>query len=336
MTEKTVDVYLLAQARAGIERATLVRNLAALFKKDIPAIEKILARPRTLIKAGVDTAMAEKYCRAIRQAGCECELVEQDIPVPSAEAPASVMTPQPATLAGSDVETATAAVPDRVNPAPVRPPLIEKLVSPRLLLPVVILAAISITVLVYFTGKPTTPPAASAVTSPANTAQTATNSAQSMSSQPKPPELLRTYSDDKRMSLTTPTDWKGERRLNPEAAIGVANIRDNLYAVVLRENKLPFGSDFNLLRYSELITQGLKKSTQEFYVQQAPRQLSINGLAAQQAALAAKVDGINIIYVITTLETAEHFYVIYAWTLASRFPAQQALLKQVSESFTLH
>lgn len=354
MTEQTVDVYLLAQARAGIERATLVRNLAGLFKKDAPAIEKILARPRTLVKAGVDTATAEKYCRAIRQAGCECELVTHEpVKQSAATTPASAPTPappstraveasHPSAQAGVDAaeeknDTGMASTSARREST--RPEL-HRATRSRFVLPLailmVILIAVTLTVLIYRNTEPSVKSSAgSAVSSAAKSAPGDAGKTQPEVA-PKPLELLRTYSDDKSISLTTPTDWKGERRLNPAAAIGVANIRDNLYAVVLRENKLPFGSDFNLLRYSELITQGLKKSTQDFYVQQASRQLSINGIAAQQAALAAKVDGINIIYVITTLETNEHFYVIYAWTLASRFPEQQALLKQVSESFTLH
>ncbi len=356
MTKKSVDVYLLAQARAGIERETLVRNLAALFKKDVPAIEKILAKPRTLIKTGVDAATAEKYCRAIRQAGCDCELLEREVispplstaPTPAPQSPMATENSHASAPAGvestqgkDDAEnTSLPAQRDVTTPEPEPESGAQTAVRPGFALPVailvVILIAVTLTVLTYRNKDSLTKSSAgSAVSAAGKNAQPDTGETQPKAV-PNPPELLRSYSDDKRISLTTPTDWKGERRLNPEAAIGVANLRENLYAVVLRENKADFGGRFDLFRYSELIAQGLEKSTQEFQVQQAPRQLVINGLAARQASLAAKVDGINIIYLITTLETAEHFYVIYAWTLATRFESHQALLKQVSESFRVH
>lgn len=354
MTEKTVDVYLLAQPRAGVEPEVVVRNLAGLFKKDVPTIEKLLAKPRTLVKAGVDVATAEKYRRAIQQAGCDCELVERAAAVPVV---AQSSSPAPSlAAAGAGVEVSPerpengketgaengeengvrSASADADAPAlPLWRLVIEQGRSLRLLLPLVILVVITLAVFAFRGGNPVKQSAtgASPVT---KTEQSDTKVGAQPESASKPAESLRTFSDDKRISLTTPSDWKGERRLNPEAAIGVANSRENLYAVVLRENKPAFGSDFSLQRYSELIAQGLQKSTQDFYLQEAPRKLDINGVEALQTALAAKVDGINIIYVITTLETPEHFYVIYAWTLASRFETHHQLLKQVSETFTLH
>ncbi|UUA72528.1 hypothetical protein [Cellvibrio sp. QJXJ] len=336
MTEKRLDVYLLAEPRAGFDKATLVRNLAALFKKDAPTIEKMLRKTRTLVKAGVDATTAAKYQTAIQNAGGYCEIIDHGA-TPAPLAP-PVAAPQVISVE-PQVATELPSVPEpaatKVLAADGSGAWLTRIVVGVALLGLVgLIAAVALPAYQNYAARAKNQPP---VTSAENTQHTKASSGDKQQ-EPATGLLtnLRTYSDDKTISLTTPSSWKGERRLNPEAAIGVANLRENVYAVVLRENKTDFGGTFDLQRYSELIAQGLEKSTQEFYVQEAPRKLNIGGMAAQQAALAAKVDGIKIIYVITTLETAEHFYVIYAWTLASQFAVQHVLLKQVSESFTVH
>ncbi len=75
MSEQRMDVYLLAAPQPGIERSALVSNLAAAFKKDVPSIEKMLRRSRTLVKADVGPELAAKYKALIEKAGGQCELV---------------------------------------------------------------------------------------------------------------------------------------------------------------------------------------------------------------------------------------------------------------------
>lgn len=65
MSDVRLDVYLLGETQPGVDRPTLVRNLAATFKKDVPVIEKMLRKPRSLLKASVDVVTAEKYKTAI-------------------------------------------------------------------------------------------------------------------------------------------------------------------------------------------------------------------------------------------------------------------------------
>ncbi|WP_052417434.1 NINE protein [Cellvibrio mixtus] len=76
MSDIKWDVYILGESQLGVERSTLVSNLAATFKKDIPVIEKMLRKSRSLLKANVDLATAKKYKMAIDKAGGLCELIE--------------------------------------------------------------------------------------------------------------------------------------------------------------------------------------------------------------------------------------------------------------------
>lgn len=74
MSDSTWDIYLLGEPQPGIDRPTLVRNLAALFKKDVPVIEKMLRKSHSLVKANVDIITAKKYQTAIQKAGGQSEL----------------------------------------------------------------------------------------------------------------------------------------------------------------------------------------------------------------------------------------------------------------------
>jgi hypothetical protein len=75
MSNQRLDVFLLATPQPGVERANLVTNLAVALQKDVPSIEKMLRRSRTLVKADVGPELAAKYKALIEKAGGQCELV---------------------------------------------------------------------------------------------------------------------------------------------------------------------------------------------------------------------------------------------------------------------
>lgn len=98
MSEQRMDVYLLAAPQPGIERSALVSNLADAFKKDVPSIEKMLRRTRTLVKADVGQELAVKYKALIEKAGGQCELVnhgEAPAPAPNEPQKAKSLTLEP-------------------------------------------------------------------------------------------------------------------------------------------------------------------------------------------------------------------------------------------------
>ncbi|HSX84462.1 MAG TPA: hypothetical protein VLE50_03605, partial [Cellvibrio sp.] len=115
MSDVRLDIYLLGEAQPGVERSTLVRNLAATFKKDVPVIEKMLRKPRTLLKANVDATTAAKYKAAINKAGGQCDWVTHGEQLFPSEA-LNPVTPRP-TLTIAPVEPA--AVIDDEAPASV-------------------------------------------------------------------------------------------------------------------------------------------------------------------------------------------------------------------------
>ncbi len=93
MSDIKWDIYLIGEPKPGIDRPTLVRNLATLFKKEVPTIEKMLRKSRSLIKANVDQLTAKKYQAAIAKAGGQCELLEQGEQLFSDDVPSAVAAP---------------------------------------------------------------------------------------------------------------------------------------------------------------------------------------------------------------------------------------------------
>lgn len=93
MSEPRFDIYLLGETQLSTSLAKLAHNLAAIFKKDISVFEKMLSQPRSLLKANVDIATANKYKLAIDKAGGCCELVSRNAPVFPVAATAPVAPP---------------------------------------------------------------------------------------------------------------------------------------------------------------------------------------------------------------------------------------------------
>ncbi|WP_331353275.1 NINE protein [Cellvibrio sp. UBA7671] len=546
MSDTRLDVYLLGEPQPGIDRPTLVRNLATTFKKDVPVIEKMLRRPRSLLKANVDAATAAKYQSAIKKAGGQCELVNHGEQLFPSEALSPVAARAPLSVAPIEPTALTPAVDDQAPAAdniphgnahyqsPYSAPttnsestdyfcykcgrgiapglaqcpycrapqvqlhrkekatagvlafflgglgvhrfylgqwwgifyllfwgtLIPSIVSlieafvfwftPNerwnqkygqvpargagmavalvigaiLMVAIVgILAAVALPAYQDYTTRSKVQAAlplinetrqkVTAVIKQKNflpsenvlaglpetinnefvtsieliedakmvvsfriphLIQNGTNTIiwtpeikgddvvwtcleGSLSDKYRMPECrggsgavessrsqsadktslnARMYSDDKTISLMVPNDWKGNRKLNEEAILGVANTYDEVYAIVIRESKTDFESSVTLDDYLQLVVKNTESSAENFREISTVQSLNIKGLSARQQVIAASVNRLKVTYLLTGLEDDTHFYLIYAWTMDSRFEKNRALLKKVSESFTVH
>ncbi|MEN0037539.1 MAG: NINE protein [Cellvibrio sp.] len=150
------------------------------------------------------------------------------------------------------------------------------------------------------------------------------------------PANKRFYSDDKKISLSVPSAWQENRRLNPAAILGVSNSVDEVYVMVLREPKTNFSSSISLGDYTGFIYTGLETTVPGLASIASTQDLSVNGLPAKQQYLSATMGGNDIVYAVTTVEGAENFYAIYSSTAHSRFEKNKAILLKVSESFAEH
>lgn len=468
MSDAKWDVYLLGETQLGVERSTLVRNLATLFKKDVPVIEKMLRKSRSLLKADVDLATAKKYKAAIDKAGGLCELVEHGeqlfpndalspiaprptlsvAPVEAAAAPVSAAAPyvDQSSIAYSSPYESSQAVDGQSHfcskcgtPLNAGMAYCSKCHTPKkrsgmsvalivglvLFIPIIgILAAVALPAYQDYTlrakvnaaaplveetrttvenvilekkffpsenimaGLPeniSTPQVRSirlsagaklVVTYNALSAEKAptiiwtpkksgnkivwdckggtmqdkhrnpecrggvgdrTNATNATNTQAKKPITdLRIYSDDKTVSLVVPASWKGNRQLNENAILGVANINDANYALVMSESRESFDDSADAATYLSLIVENLRADSEDFQELQQARTVVINKKPARQQVVSLTVQGEKIVYILTTLESDTHFYALYAWTVESRYPQNQDTLRKVSESFSIY
>lgn len=143
------------------------------------------------------------------------------------------------------------------------------------------------------------------------------------------------FSDDKRVSLTVPDNWKGDRTLNDVAILGVANPKSEVYAIVIDDAKSDFDPALSKSEYLDIHTQNMEASVNDFSRDSTIRSLQVNGLPAVQQVVSGVADKLKVTYILTVVETETHFYVIYAWTLTSRYERNQSLLSKVSSSFNV-
>ncbi len=78
MDDRTYRVILAGSVKEGFARETVIRDMAALFKRDEEQIGRLLAGRPHVIKSRMDRNTALKYKKLIERAGAVC-LVEEDV-----------------------------------------------------------------------------------------------------------------------------------------------------------------------------------------------------------------------------------------------------------------
>ncbi|MBU6950977.1 NINE protein [Hahella sp. HN01] len=140
-------------------------------------------------------------------------------------------------------------------------------------------------------------------------------------------------SADGRLSLSVPGRWKKMDDLNEEASLGVGNLFDDAYALILEESRVDFEDGYTLTDYSELIVSLMQESLENPRTLGEWSPVEINGLPARQVALTGSTGGVKVTYLITTVMGDAHFYQVLGWTLASRYDSKSEVLQAVAASF---
>lgn len=136
---------------------------------------------------------------------------------------------------------------------------------------------------------------------------------------------------DKRLQITVPGNWSRNDSLNDEADLGADLQREELYIILLDENKADF-DEITLEKHSDL-TLGSMKDTVKGFSASEPKKLTINGCPAIQYVVKGTVDNIKVVFVHTTVETKNSFCQMLAWTMNSKWDRNQTELYNVINSF---
>jgi hypothetical protein len=309
MSEQKMDVFLLAAPQAGIEHLALVRNLAAVFKKDVSTIEKMLAHPRALVKSNVGQELAAKYKAAIEKAGGQCELLAHGEALFVAAQKSATATKVPQTQSSLIIEPVIPAVIDKSAQSKNDGRKRKLLIAAGVLF----IALLSVLAILGF----------SMYRAKNSLDHLDTNLAQTL------------YSGDNYLSVKVPNNWSTKNLLST-ALIGAANLLDENYVVVLQDSKEDAGKNITLDDYALKIQTQLMTNIKNAQVQVYTKQLSVGDLPAKQFIFFGVADGVKVAYIITVIETDKQFYRVMAWTLESNFGKNKKLLQDVSKSFRIN
>ncbi len=145
-----------------------------------------------------------------------------------------------------------------------------------------------------------------------------------------PPTKLT--SRDGRFELTLPAGWRTTSSLNDQANIQASFPLDHLYVIVLSEPKVDYNEDVTLDKFTEISIKRMR-STGTDIDSTPPLKMKVNGRDGRQYLLQRTIESLKLSYLITTVETADHYHQIISWTLRSRISENQMTMQKVTESF---
>ena len=133
--------------------------------------------------------------------------------------------------------------------------------------------------------------------------------------------------------LTIPEDWETIGHLRPDADIYTANERENMYVLVLADNRNETVEQFTLADHASLYRRVLAGQLDRNEGQVPTQITSVNGQAAEQYEIRGQIDGTPIVYIHTTISGAENYYQVIGWTHADQYDERIDELRNVIESF---
>ncbi len=139
-------------------------------------------------------------------------------------------------------------------------------------------------------------------------------------------------STDGLTQVTVPDNWQDNLDLNDIATLQAGNARQELYLIVISENKSDF-VDMDLEQYSEQTIGNILDSLQSSEVSE-PETMTINGHQALQKEIRGVIDNLRVIYLHTSIESAENYHQVLVWTLQSQSEKGLPVLRDVVQSFT--
>lgn len=138
-------------------------------------------------------------------------------------------------------------------------------------------------------------------------------------------------SSDGAIALSVPGTWVSMPELNRAAILQAGSKDDDVYVMIIRDAKAELG-DMTLDDHHER-TRGAMLHKMTGVSATFPLSLTINGHRALQDELSGMNDKLNVVFLHTTIDDGDHYEQILAWTTQTRWPAQNALLREVTASF---
>lgn len=137
---------------------------------------------------------------------------------------------------------------------------------------------------------------------------------------------------DGKIQVALPSGWEEMPDLHESADIKAGSKEADAYLVVVSEKKSVLPAE-TLEAYSQFTRDGLLRSM-TFPQQLGPRRQRVGGMQAIQYEIhAIGKFGSRLVELHTAIESPEYFHQVVLWTSAERFPANEAAMKAIVESF---
>lgn len=140
------------------------------------------------------------------------------------------------------------------------------------------------------------------------------------------------------MQLELPEGWIRDNRLHDGAGLQLSNEAEDLYVIVLAENKETlsrYSLEDNSGFYRKLLIDSLNlagNSSTEI-TQSSTRTTSINGNSVAQYEIQGEIENAKVTYLHTTVVTTARYYQVVAWTTTDQYEKHKAALQKVVKSF---
>lgn len=139
-------------------------------------------------------------------------------------------------------------------------------------------------------------------------------------------------SDDSNFQVSATSNWKdAEGELNSEADLQIYSPGKEKYFMALLESKEDF-TDSSLQSYYDLVTEPFFSSL-DTYEQGDVKEVTINGNKALQYKLDGAIDNLNVVYMVTIIETPTHYGQLLAWTIKSKWDKNKDEYTDLINSF---
>ncbi|MCB1064340.1 MAG: hypothetical protein KDN20_15660 [Verrucomicrobiae bacterium] len=122
---------------------------------------------------------------------------------------------------------------------------------------------------------------------------------------------------DGQFHLDVPGNWSENNLGSEDASVQVGNLFREEYLLVIEEPKADFEAGFTVSDFAELAS-GMVEESLAVGNRGELTELTINGLPAARCRIKGSADGVQVVYLNTYVEGANHFYQVMAWTLPSK------------------
>lgn len=134
-----------------------------------------------------------------------------------------------------------------------------------------------------------------------------------------------------RFKMTVPNNWSAMPKLNPIADIAAGNLLLEQYLMLIAEPKDEVGT--GLEEFAKIVTAQMRAKLGN--PQQGEfEKLAIGGFPALRCRIAGKAEGIDIVYLHTSVETPDSLCQVLCWTLAPREQTAFPIFEKVAATFS--